>query len=138
MGAEEHVFTNPDIFVSSSLISKKCLEIHATGPVPVTTVPATNTRAGKARGRNLPNKNEAFASLDKNKADVAAAAAGALNGFPQPCELHGGQPHSLVKGDSAIVGGKSLEPMDEEWHQKYAFIIGLLRKPHCVLLKESL
>jgi hypothetical protein len=32
-------------------------------------------------------------------------------------------------------GGNVLE---EEWHQKYAFIINLLRKPHAVLVKESL
>lgn len=28
--------------------------------------------------------------------------------------------------------------MEEEWHQKYAFLIQLLRKPHAVLVKESL
>jgi hypothetical protein len=28
--------------------------------------------------------------------------------------------------------------MDEEWHQKYAFIIGLLRKPHALMVKDSL
>ncbi|CAG7663388.1 unnamed protein product [Allacma fusca] len=33
---------------------------------------------------------------------------------------------------------EQTEPSDEEWHQKYAFIIGLLRKPHAVLIKESL
>jgi hypothetical protein len=27
---------------------------------------------------------------------------------------------------------------DEEWHHKYAFIIGLLRTPHALLLKEPL
>lgn len=38
----------------------------------------------------------------------------------------------------SIVKSSEIQSMDEEWHQKYAFIIGLLRKPHCVLLKESL
>lgn len=28
--------------------------------------------------------------------------------------------------------------IDEEWHQKYAYIIGLLRKPHYLLVRESL
>jgi len=37
------------------------------------------------------------------------------------------------------MGNKSSSSdIDEEWHQKYAFIIGLLRKPHSLLVKESL
>lgn len=37
-----------------------------------------------------------------------------------------------------ICGSETSNFMEEEWHQKYAFIIGLLRKPHSVLVKESL
>ena len=33
---------------------------------------------------------------------------------------------------------ETVNSIEEEWHQKYAFIIGLLRKPHALLIKESL
>lgn len=43
--------------------------------------------------------------------------------------LEGNSSNKVMMGTSVIEG---------EWHQKYAFILGLLRKPHVLLVKESL
>lgn len=45
------------------------------------------------------------------------------------------------RSNCSINGGKmgaSSVGLEGEWHQKYAFIVGLLRKPHVLLVKESL
>ncbi len=63
-----------------------------------------------------------------------------VNSHPHPSancasgllEENGSSNNSILKMGASSVG------IEGEWHQKYAFIVGLLRKPHVLLVKESL